>query len=169
MTALETACELFASVNVRPALIGGHAVNLYARPRSTMDVDFLADSEDAEVLRATFLTAGFEILDWRDDLGSVVRDDLRIDLIFARRPYTRSFLESARVFENVPCRVATPDALIALKLQAFNNDPRRLQDLVDIKALIDACQDTLDLTLLADVFALFKRQELFNDLLGGLS
>jgi predicted nucleotidyltransferase len=161
-SALREACELCGSAGVRFALIGGHAVNLYARPRATVDVDFLVAGEDASRLRDELVRRGFEVLDWRQELGSFVRGRQRIDILIARGAFGLQFLDEAREIDGAPCPVVSPEALIALKLQAFNNDPRRLQDLVDMKALVDARGASLDRDLLRSVFELFDRRQLFE-------
>ncbi|MEM9313786.1 MAG: hypothetical protein AAGA95_04105 [Pseudomonadota bacterium] len=163
-TALEDACAIATAAGVCFALIGGHAVNLYARPRATVDVDFLVAGNDAVCLRDALVEVGFEVLDWRDEIASFVRGPQRIDMIVAQGTLSQQFLADAEVMAGAPCPVVSAEALISLKLQAFNNDPRRLQDLVDIKSLVDCSGGSLDLTLLRSVFELFDRARLFDEL-----
>ena len=42
----------FAKHGVRYLVIGGHAVSLHARPRSTKDLDLLLDATPANIARA---------------------------------------------------------------------------------------------------------------------
>ena len=91
----------------------------------------------------------------------------RADFLFASRPVARHLLESAIVhatpFGNI--RVIGLEGLIAFKLQGLVNDPRRTQDLEDIRALIRANRSSLDLPTLREYFQLFDRKSLLDDIL----
>jgi hypothetical protein len=62
-------------------------------------------------------------------------------------------------------RVVSAEGLIGFKLQALVNDPRRTQDLEDIRALLRANRATLDMVELRGYFRLFDRESLLDDLL----
>jgi hypothetical protein len=62
-------------------------------------------------------------------------------------------------------RVVSPEGLIGLKLQALVNDPRRTQDLADIRALIRANRATLNMAEVREFFRLFDREALLEELL----
>ena len=79
------------------------------------------------------------------------------------RAHTRS-LRGARL--RVP--VVDAEALIGLKLQALANEPRRVQDEADIRALL-AAAPALDLKLLRDYFRLFDREADLDRLLASAS
>ena len=55
--------------------------------------------------------------------------------------------------------------LIGLKLQGFVNNPRRTQDLEDIKALIAANRRALKLDEVREYFRLFNREALLEEIL----
>jgi hypothetical protein len=61
--------------------------------------------------------------------------------------------------------VVNAEGLIAFKLQGWVNNPRRTQDLEDIRALIRANRDTLKLTEVREYFALFDRAALLEETL----
>jgi hypothetical protein len=61
--------------------------------------------------------------------------------------------------------VVSAEGLIAFKLQGFVNNPRRTQDLEDIRALIRANRDTLNLTEVREYFMLFERAALLEEIL----
>jgi hypothetical protein len=61
--------------------------------------------------------------------------------------------------------VVSAEGLIGFKLQALANDPRRTQDLEDIRALLRANHRTLDPAELRDYFRLFDRESLLDELL----
>jgi hypothetical protein len=54
--------------------------------------------------------------------------------------------------------VADAEALIGLKLQALANEPSRVQDEADIRALIAAQPRRLNEALLRDYYRLFERE-----------
>jgi hypothetical protein len=64
--------------------------------------------------------------------------------------------------------VVSVEGLIAFKLQGWVNDPRRTQDLEDIRALIRANRDTLNLSDVREYFALFQREALLEEILSEL-
>lgn len=64
--------------------------------------------------------------------------------------------------------VVSAEGLIALKLQGWVNNPRRTQDLADIRALIRANRDTLNLTEVRRYFVMFDRESLLEEVLSEL-
>jgi hypothetical protein len=55
--------------------------------------------------------------------------------------------------------------LIGFKLQGWVNDPRRTRDKEDIRALLRANRDTVDMQEVREYFELFNRTELLDELL----
>jgi hypothetical protein len=55
--------------------------------------------------------------------------------------------------------------LIGFKLQGWVNDPRRTRDKEDIRALLRANRDTVDMQEVREYFELFNRTELLHALL----
>lgn len=101
------------------------------------------------------------------DAANYARGDERLDLLYARRPISRRLLaaarEPARGFGNL--RVVAAERLIGFKLQAVVNDPDRVRDLEDIRALLRANRDTLDMSEVREYFRLFDRESLLDELL----
>lgn len=62
-------------------------------------------------------------------------------------------------------RVISVEGLIAFKLQGVVNNPRRTQDLEDIKALLRANRGTLNIAEVREYFRLFDRESQLDDLL----
>ena len=62
-------------------------------------------------------------------------------------------------------RVVSTEGLIGLKIQAFVNNPRRTQDLEDIKALIAANRQALNMEEVREYFRLFNREALLEEIL----
>ena len=62
-------------------------------------------------------------------------------------------------------RVIRSEGLIGFKLQGVVNDPRRTQDLEDIRALLRANRGKLDMAEVREYFRLFNRDSLLDELL----
>jgi len=154
---------------IEHALIGGLALAAHGIPRATMDVDFLVAAERAEALDAVMRARGYRSLQLTPDVANYVSDrakDGRVDVLFARRGYTRAML--ARAVERGASRVPVVDAadLIGLKVQSSSNDPRRARlDLADIDRLLDLPE--VDLARVREYFSLFEREAQLDDLLRG--
>ena len=150
---------------VQFALIGGLAVNAHARPRATADIALLVGVSDRQNLQHALESLGYKRLDEREDIASYIRGSERVDAVFARRKHAVAFLDEATPiggYVNLP--VVSAEALVALKLQGFNNDPRRLQDLADIIAIVDHQGAALDVERLRQYFELFDQLPLFEEL-----
>jgi hypothetical protein len=96
-----------------------------------------------------------------------VRGPERIDLLYAHRPIARRLLKGAHAVEGAlgALRVVSAEGLIAFKLQAVVNDPARTQDIEDIRALLRANRDSLDLAEVREYFRLFDRESQLDELL----
>jgi predicted nucleotidyltransferase len=108
-----------------------------------------------------------EILVEGDEFSSYVDRNIRTDFQHARRPVSRNVLTRAdRVgFDGNPIMVVQAEDLIGLKVQAYHNNPKRLQDRLDIQALVNANWGKLDLSRVRAHFALFGREKDLDDIL----
>jgi hypothetical protein len=88
-------------------------------------------------------------------------------LLYAHRPIALRLLAAAagRATPFGHLRVVSAEGLIGLKLQALVNNPRRTQDLADIRALLQANRDRLDFNEVREYFRLFGREPLLGELL----
>jgi len=95
------------------------------------------------------------------------RGDERIDFLYASRPVARRLLATAVALKTVlgELRVVSAEGLIGFKLQGLANDPRRTQDLEDIRALLRANRSTLDMEEVREYFRLFDREPLLDEFL----
>lgn len=152
------------------ALIGGLALASYQVVRATQDVDLLVDASSADDIERALHRIGYRTLYRSDDTGNYVRDDERVDFLYASRPIARRLLAGARELETSlgVLRVISPEGLIGFKLQAIVNNPRRTQDLEDIRALLRANRNRLDLTEVREYFSLFDKESLLDELLNQL-
>jgi predicted nucleotidyltransferase len=153
------------------ALIGGLALASCHGVRATQDVDLLADADLADRIDEEFVSLGYRCIHRSADAATYLRGDQRVDLLYASRPVARRLLGEA-VATTTPfgaLRVVSLEGLIAFKLQGFVNDPRRTQDLEDIRALIRANRASVDLDEVRNYFRLFDREDLLDELLATLS
>lgn len=162
--------EVVAALNrigARYALMGGLALASHKVIRATQDVGLLTDLEQAEEIDKELIKLGYHCLHRSADAGNYVRGDERIDLLYASRPIARRLLSVASDQKTAlgDLRVIGTEGLIGFKLQGLVNDPRRTQDLEDIRALLRANHATLDMDEVRQYFQLFNRESLLNDLL----
>jgi len=164
---IEEAVATLTRIGVPFALIGGLALAPHKVIRATQDVDLLTDGDMAEAIDAALGKLGYQCLYRSADAGNYVRVDERLDLLYATRPIARRILAAAREFETSfgTIRVISAEGLIGFKLQGFVNNPRRTQDLEDIRALLRANRGTLDLTEVREYFRLFDREALLDELI----
>jgi hypothetical protein len=156
-----------AQANVPFALIGGLALASHKVVRATQDIDLLVDLDDADVVEQKLAGLGYHRLHRSTDAGNYIRFDERVDFIYASRPIARQLLTDASslVTPFGDLRVVSPEGLIGFKLQAVTNDPRRTRDLEDIRALLRANRDSLNMAAVRDYFRLFHREALLDELL----
>ena len=149
------------------ALIGGLALAPYKVVRATQDVDLLVDSSVAAAVEQTLTALGYRQIFQSPDAANYARKDQRVDFLFASRPIARQLLASAAEFKTPfgTLNVVSAEGLIAFKLQGWVNNPRRTQDLEDIRALMRANRDTLNIAEVSHYFTLFNREALLEELL----
>lgn len=154
-------------IGVRCALIGGLALASHNVIRATQDIDLLAAAEEAAEIDAELTKLGYRCLHRSADAGNYQRGDERVDFLYASRPIARRLLAGAAEFKSSlgDLRVISKEGLIGFKLQGWVNDPRRTQDLEDIRALFRVHRASLDMTEVREYFLLFNRESLLNELL----
>ena len=164
---LEEVIASLSKVEARFALIGGLALASHKVIRATQDIDLLTDSEKAEDIDRELIALGYHCLHRSADAGNYLRGDERVDFIYASRPAARSLLSDATTVQTAfgEVRVVSTEGLIGLKLQGFVNNPRRTQDLEDIKALVAANRQALKMDEVREYFRLFNRESLLEEIL----
>ena len=164
---IREALVVFAGCDAEPALIGGLALAAHNVVRATQDVDFLADSADADRLHEALLQLGYRCVHRSDDAANYLRGDEGLDLLYARRPVARRLLAEAQARETPMgrLRVLSAEGLIGFKLQGYANDPTRARDIDDIRALLRANRVALDMTEVRSYFSLFEREALLDEML----
>jgi predicted nucleotidyltransferase len=164
---LEEVIATLSKVDARFALIGGLALASHKVIRATQDIDLLTDSEKAVDIERELIALGYHCLHRSADAGNYLRGDERVDLIYASRPAARGLLSNATTVQTAfgEVRVVSTEGLIGLKLQGFVNNPRRTQDLEDIKALVAANRQALKMDEVREYFRLFDREALLEEIL----
>ena len=167
---LQEAITALEKTGARFALIGGLALAPHKVVRATQDVDLLIEADFADAVDRELGVLGYQCLHRSADAANYLRGDQRLDFLYARRPIAHQFLQSARELQTPfgTLHVISAEGLIAFKLQGWVNNPRRTQDLEDIRALIRANRDTLNLTEVREYFALFDRAGLLEEILSEL-
>jgi len=145
-------CDLLDRLRIRGALIGGLAVATWGSPRTTEDIDLLAEMTPSAEIDAAFRTEGWHP-SWHhggseDPIPLLLRlkgghGGPEIEVICATRSWERAMLDrSIRVVLSggfsVP--VVAPADLIVLKLLAGGP-----QDLIDVADLLRRCGDMPEL------------------------
>lgn len=163
---IKESLSLFAGLRSTPALIGGLALAAHNVVRATRDVDFLVDADDAEDLHRLLLGLGYQCIHRSGDAANYLRGEEGLDLLYAHRPIARRLLAEAdeRSTPMGRLRVVGAEGLVAFKLQAYVNDPARLRDLDDIRALLRANRGSIDMDEVRGYFKLFDREDLFDEL-----
>jgi hypothetical protein len=159
--------SLLHALRVRYALIGGLALAVHQVIRATQDVDLLVDAEDADRIDLALTQHGYHCLFRSNDAANYLRGDERLDLLYASRPIARQLLSNANEHQTAfgTLRVIGPEGLIGFKLQGWVNDPRRTQDLEDIRALLRRHGSSLDMARVREYFRLFDQEPLLHELL----
>jgi predicted nucleotidyltransferase len=159
--------DAFRRLNVPFALIGGLALAPHKVIRATQDVDLLTDAHSAEAINDELIRLGYRCLHRSADAGNYLRDDQRLDLLYASRPKALDLLSTAGEYPTPfgTLRAVSAEGLIAFKLQALVNNPRRTQDLEDIRALIRNNRTALDIDVVREYFKLFDRETLLAEIL----
>lgn len=164
---IEEVVGLMDRLGARYALIGGLALAAYKVVRATQDVDLLVEAGRSDDIDRALLKLGYQCRHRSDEAGNYLRGDERVDVLYASRPAAVRLLLDAPAHQTAfgPLRVVSAEGLIGFKLQGWVNDPRRTQDLEDIRALLRANPQTLRLDELRGYFDLFGRGDLLDELL----
>jgi predicted nucleotidyltransferase len=148
--ALARAASIFEERGIPYAVIGGLAVSVWGAPRSTEDIDLLAQVARSDELDRALLDAGFAA-DWRrggpdDPIPLLLRLETAsgptIDVLCATRPWEREILTRAvqvRLPEGSAVPVVAVEDLIVLKLVA--GGPRDLADVAELLEVVDPLPD----------------------------
>lgn len=164
---ISEAASALDAIGARFALIGGLALAAHKVVRATQDVDLLVEVAKSGEIDAELAKLGYRCLHRGADSATYTRADERLDLIYASRPIAGRLLNNAKEARTALGRlhVVSAEGIIGFKLQALVNDPRRTQDLEDIRALIRANRSELDMSEIREYFRIFERESLLDEIL----
>lgn len=141
--ALQTV-DAFFERHQRPwALAGAAALSAYGLSRATQDLDFIAERDSQDQLIAYLESAGYRTLHRSAGYSNHLHVDAaagRLDFVYVAGDTSQRLFDGCRAstFAGRTVRVPRPEHLAAMKVQAMKNDPeRRLQDLADVRFLLD--------------------------------
>lgn len=155
ITAVERLGEAFDARGIRYALLGGLATMLRGRPRFTQDVDVLLDVPQVALpgLLDDLLVRGFSL-----DPQTVIREFVQHHMTAFRfgvvridwlKPVLPLYAHALAAATSLPwtdghaLRVLAPEGLVVTKMVAY-----RPQDQEDIRTLLAANRDTIDVDLI---------------------
>ena len=149
---------------IRYAAIGGFALSVFGAARATVDLDFLIHREDLDALHRILTSLGYQRLAQTENVSHYVHPDAlwgSLDFVHAFRQPSLRMLDRATSYPifggTQHLRVAAPEDVIGLKVQAMVNDPsRRGKELVDIQALVERHGPTLDWQRIQEYFDIFE-------------
>ena len=164
----------FNRKNVRYGLIGGFAMGAWGIMKSTMDLDFLVDSNDLNKIEDIMTGHMYKCIFKSKNVSQYISDLKpfgQVDFLHAFRKISISMLRRAEdqpIFEGLyTIRVILPEDIIGLKVQAAANDPSRESlEYSDIQLIMEHFREKLNWVLLRDYFELFnlgKRYEEFKE------
>jgi hypothetical protein len=169
---LEKLTQAFEQKDVHYALIGGFALGLWGVPRSTVVIDLLIDRSDLDKLDSIMAALLYKCRHRTDNVSQFVASTRRlgeVDCLHAFRKVSKEIIERAELKgilgESIKIRVARPEDLTGLKLQAISNDPSRMAiDRDDIEKLLQANRAHIDWELVKHYFSLFEMNELYTQI-----
>ena len=155
--------ETLSEANIRYALVGGIGLACHGSTRATIDIDFLVDEKNKEIVKKLFKENGFS-LDHETEEVLQFSGPALVDFLIARRPTSKKMLDS--LIQDGPEGISylRAEDLIGLKIQAYKNDPKREhQDKADIQFLIFNVDD-LDWKLIREYADMFDEWETINEI-----
>ncbi len=126
------------------AVIGGVGLAAYGMPRTTFDLDFVVESRAQEDIVGFLESKGYETLHRSSGYSNHEHPDADfggIDFVYIKGETVQRLFESVRFVEGPSgyrMPVPHPEHLIAMKILAMKNDPKRVfREMEDIRFLMD--------------------------------
>lgn len=139
---LEGFFSLLKELTVPYCVIGGLAVNAYAEPVVSLDLDLVVISEDIHKVRKSVLAKGFKVQDFEHSINlSMKGSDLRIQLQTDPRYQTYLARSIKKKVLGYDMKVASLEDVFQGKIWAYSDLTRRKskrqKDLADIYRLLE--------------------------------
>lgn len=150
-------------------VIGGHAINAYGEPRSTLDVDLAVRKEDRTGWSALLQAEGFR--PYREETNFAQFSPpygvpWRLDLMLVNAETFNKLAASARLVKclGVETRVPSAEHMVAMKLHAIKYGPpeRFDKDFADILTLARSGNLIADPTALKEIFDRYGTSALYE-------
>ena len=172
ISTFESVIKEFQNQSIDFAVIGGLALQQFGVTRTTSDIDFLVLVSDKDKVKKVMEKLHYDLKHESVDILNFFSKHSsfdRIDFLIAHRKYALAMLERAVIKEvldgKFKIKFIRAEDQIGLKVQSSKNDPARYhQDMADIKALIEANYNKLDMILVKEYFSLFNREQELNKL-----
>ena len=139
---LQILLDILEETGAAYCVIGGLAVNAYAEPVVSLDLDLVVVAADTPRVREAALAKGFKVSEFEHSVNlSMVGSDLRIQI--QTDPRYQSFLPRAATCEvlGYQMAVAALEDVLQGKIWAHSDDRRRRskrqKDLADITRLVE--------------------------------
>jgi hypothetical protein len=169
---LELILKDFSQNNIRYSLIGGFALGLFGISRTTVDLDFLVHKDDVDKIDKIMKDYQYECVYKTENVSqyvSPVKIFGEIDFIFAKGKISIGIIDRAvsmSIFDGkMIIKVARPEDIIGLKIQALVNNPKReLNEYLDIELLINHFKKDLDWKLIEEYFKIFKLEKKYKEI-----
>lgn len=168
---LETLASEFAKKGVDFAVMGGLALHFAGVSRATVDIDLIVALKDSGSVDEVMRKFGYELLHKSEDAAnysSPLAPLGRVDFLFAHRKYALAIMgrASAQNLFGYAVKIARPEDIIGLKVQAMTNDAARYhKDMADIEEIMRANPDKLDMEIIREYFRLFDREKELDDII----
>lgn len=134
----------FEEREIRFAVIGGVGLGGYGMTRATVDLDFVVDSGAQDEFVRFLESLGYRTLHRSTGHSNHQHPEPErggVDVVYVREPTSGTLFEATRSLEGpdgLKVPVPRPEHLIAMKIVAMKNDPKRTyQDMADIRFLLD--------------------------------
>ena len=157
--------------NIPYAIVGAVAMGFWGVRRDTVDIDLLVKATDREKVIAFMKGIGYDHLvasNFADQFGHLMKEMGFVDFLYTKRE--QGIIEDGKTFKSIKdidVRVAMPEDIIAMKLDAIKNNPKReIQDWADIQAIVEVLGDKLDWTKIRNYCKLLDIEEAYEKIFG---
>ena len=163
--------DFFEREGIDYALIGAFALQAYGYMRATQDVDFIVRKEDQKGIIENLESFGFETLYSSPGYSNHVQSLPsfgRIDFVYVKGKTAEEIFMQTRkilILGDIAIPVVRPEHLVALKVFAMKNDPKRaLREMADIEHLLGLAE--IETEMAKKYFEKYGQMEKFYDIIG---
>lgn len=158
--------------NIPYAIVGAVAMGFWGVRRDTVDIDLLVKAADREKVIAFMKGIGYDHMiasNFADQFGHLMKGMGLVDFLYTKRE--QGIIEDGKTFKginkDIDVRVAMPEDIIGLKLDAIKNNPKReIRDWADIQAIVEVLGDNLDWTKIRNYCKLLDVEEVYEKIFG---